>query len=412
MKILLVSPIPTHPTTAGNRARVRMLAQTLKESGHEVHFGLIPMEEGDRSAMGQFFDGKITVFPYRPTARQGWLAQFARRLLRKLGSLRAYVWALDDWYDDQVSTSLAQLHAKQQFDAVIAVYVFISKALEVLPNTVLKVIDTNDRFADRHLHYIRAGQRAPLWYSTTPEEERRGLGRAHVVIAIQEAENRLFSQAMQGYETKVVTIGHMLPVGEPLPLARNSAAVFVGSTNTINQDGVRYFIREVLPRVWEMQPEFQLWLVGDICQTIADTKGVLKHGRVENLADVYSKAAMAVNPVRIGTGLNIKTVECLALGLPLVVTEAGCRGLEQFRESAFIMVANDDPKAMATAIVDFLNDPKLAQRYGWQAHAAAKTWNSMQRQNLLRLFDSAGPARCKVGGHQPARHEDNARFSV
>jgi glycosyltransferase involved in cell wall biosynthesis len=379
-----------------------MLAQTLKDSGHEVHFGWIPLEDGDRTAVEEFFGGKVSVLPYTPTVHQGRSAQFVRRVLRKLGSMRAYVWGLDDWYDDRVSPALAQLHQKQQFDAVIVVYVFMSKALEALPDTVLKVIDTNDRFADRHLHYIRAGQRAPLWYSTTAEEERRGLARAHVIMAIQETENRLFAQAMRGQETKVVTIGHILPVSQPLPLERKPAAVFVGSTNTINQDGVKYFIREVLPRIWEKQPDFELWLVGDICRTVADSRGVVKHGRVDNLAEVYAKAAMAVNPVRFGTGLNIKTVECLALGLPLVVTEAGSRGLEEFRESAFVMVANDDPGAMASAIISFLNDPELAQRYARQAHVAANTWNSIQRDNLLGLFDSAGAARRKVGGRQSA----------
>lgn len=46
-KILLVSPTPTHPQTAGNRTRVDGLLSGLRELGHDVYFCHIRSEPGD-----------------------------------------------------------------------------------------------------------------------------------------------------------------------------------------------------------------------------------------------------------------------------------------------------------------------------------------------------------------------------
>jgi polysaccharide biosynthesis protein PslH len=394
MKILIVSPTPTHPCFAGNRARVSAIARALKDARHTVHFGLVPMESGDVAEMNRFFEGRLTILPYRaPSAHRGWRTRLLRRVLAISSRENAYVWGVDDWYDNAISAALADLHAKEQFDVVIVVYVFLSKALDALPRTVLKMLDTNDRFADRHLHYLRMGQ-TPRWFSTTQEEERRGLARADVVVAIQESERRIFADLLQD-AARVVTVGHVVQILDPLPLAGRPCAVFVGSDNPINQEAAEYFVAEVLPRVRAIWPSFEFWLVGDVCRKVKDAQAVVKKGRVDDLATVYAQASLAVNPVRMGTGLNVKTVECLGLGLPLVVTEAGSRGLEELRGKAFLNVPDDDPSAMANAIVLFLRAPETAAAYAREAHQAARAWNETQHARLLALVEQ-GAVRTNV----------------
>ena len=41
MKVLIVSPISTHPVSSGNRIRILRMAEVLGELGHEVHFLLL-----------------------------------------------------------------------------------------------------------------------------------------------------------------------------------------------------------------------------------------------------------------------------------------------------------------------------------------------------------------------------------
>jgi glycosyltransferase involved in cell wall biosynthesis len=286
----------------------------------------------------------------------------------------AYVSGVDDWYDAGLTPQLEALHAQHGFDAVCVEYVFMSKALQAFPAGVVKILDTHDHFADRHLHYLRAGKQ-PEWFSTTPEDERCGLSRADVVLAIQDCEAALFASALQG-RGRVVTVGHLLDMSQSVLLADAPSAVFVASGNSINVDGANAFIAEVLPLVRAEIADFELWLAGDVCLHVLDAPGVHKLGRVESVAQTYAQGALAVNPVRMGTGLNIKTMECLALGVPLVATASGSRGLENLRGRAFLVVADDGSEAMASEVIRVLRDDRLRASLVHEALNAAHQWNA------------------------------------
>jgi hypothetical protein len=127
MKVLMLSPVPTHTKIAGNRARILMLVDSSRAAGLTVHFAWAP----------------------------------------------AYISDLDDWYDVGLTPQLAALHAQHGFDALFVEYVFLSKALEAFPAGVVKILDTHDRFAGPHLNYLLAG-RQPEWFATTPQGEVTG----------------------------------------------------------------------------------------------------------------------------------------------------------------------------------------------------------------------------------------------
>lgn len=387
MKILMLSPVPTHPPIAGNRARILTLADSLIAAGHALHFAWAALEEGDRIAMMKHFDSQFTELKYQvPKAVSSVSARLRRSVLRRMGQASAHVWSVDDWYDRGLTDQLKALQAQYGFEAVFVEYVFMSKALEAFPAKVVKVLDTHDRFADRHLHYLRAGKQ-PEWFATTQAGERKGLARADVVVAIQDSEARLFAAALHG-RARVTTVGHLLDMSQSVLLANVQRAIFVASANSINVDAANAFITGVLPLIRADMPSFEFWLAGDVCQDALDAPGVHKLGRVDSVAQTYAQGALAVNPVRMGTGLNIKTMECLALGVPLVVTESGSRGLENLRGRAFLTVADDDAVAMAAAVVRMLRDPELRSRLVREAFAAARAWNATQLANLAGALRS------------------------
>lgn len=385
MKILMVSPVPTHPPIAGNRARILTLANSLSAAGHELYFAWVALEEGDRIAMTKHFDGAFTELMYRePKAVSSVSARLWRRMLRQLGLASAYVWGVDDWYDPALTPQLTALHEKYRFDVVFVEYVFLSRAFEAFPDNVIKVIDTHDRFADRHLHYLRAGKQ-PNWFATTVAGESEGLARADVVVAIQDNEAQQFAAILPG-RSRVTTVGHLLDMSQSVHLAEEPRAVFLASANSINVDAANAFITGALPLIRTKIPDFEFWLAGDVCLNALDAEGVHKLGRVDSIANTYAQSALAVNPVHMGTGLNIKTMECLALGVPLVATESGSRGLENLRGKAFISVADDDAVAMSTEVIRLLRDSDLRKTLVREALAAARNWNAAQLANLSQVL--------------------------
>jgi len=96
-----------------------------------------------------------------------------------------------------------------------------------------------------------------------------------------------------------------------------------------NQEGLRFLLDEVMPRVWSELPDARLRLAGRGLEgrPSADER-VEAPGFVERLRDAYAGATCAVVPLLLGGGSPLKFVEALAYGLPVVATPVAAAGLD------------------------------------------------------------------------------------
>lgn len=380
MKILVVSHAPTHPTNAGNRIRILALARTLLDLGHEVHFAYIPMNAVDETEMRSWWGERFHRLRYeKPRQVPGALASLARRIEHTFFPENRYPMNVDAWFDPQLLPQLRELHRTQRFSAVMVEYVFMSRALEAFPDEVLKVIDTHDVFTDRHKHFLRAGLE-PSWFTTTRRQEARGLRRAHTVLAIQEKE-RNFLQGISAVNT--VTVGHLLSIerhyhgGQPA-----GKGLFVGSSNQVNVDSFRQFLETTWPLILHAMPTARLLLAGQICAKVPDHSAIDKLGEVPDLSTVYAQADVVIAPIYFGTGLNIKVIEALGHGMPVVTTPAGAKGIAP---TDALLIA-ETPESFAGAVARVISDPKTAAHLSNTASAFAGAWNNRQISALSAIF--------------------------
>ena len=161
-----------------------------------------------------------------------------------------------------------------------------------------------------------------------------------------------------------------------------SVIVFGGSLDvTMNQDGVRWFHGSVLPHVRRRAPDVQLRIVGrspppDL-RKLGEQRGTTLTGTVADVREHYRQAAVFVVPLRFGGGTKLKTLEAMAMGLPVVSTRVGAQGLD-ITSGRHLHVA-DDPHEFADRIVELLWDREKAvamgaearrlveREYGWSA---------------------------------------------
>ena len=141
--------------------------------------------------------------------------------------------------------------------------------------------------------------------------------------------------------------------------------LYFGNLNTPNNvDAVRWLLTKVLPLV--VDTNIKITLAGS-CPTSEVKNLVLANPRValiENpidMAAIIAKAKIIVNPMRAGSGVNLKSVEMLFSRALLISTTVGVKGLSDAAKRCFTVT--DSPMEFAHAFsqeipFDFLNKNK------------------------------------------------------
>jgi glycosyltransferase involved in cell wall biosynthesis len=387
-KILLVAPVPTHPSTTGASARVRHMAEGLLALGHEVHFlHLQQTLRADDTAMHQYWNERLHVF--RSLTPASFVGRGRRKLVRLVGKTFHLNMPVDSYLDPGAAQFVRSLLATGGFDVAIVSYVFYSRLFESMPATVRKLIDTHDVFSDRFRLYRAHGQ-ANEFFSTMRAEEGKALDRADAVLAIQEWDADHFRSLTA---RPVAVVGHLAPVAgvAPISAAESRAMLFVRGPMGINVHGVSWFIDQVLPAVRRRVPDAELWLVGGIGSRVGSAvPGVRRFGFVDALGDLYRRAAVVINPQQFGTGLSIKSVDALLHGRPLVTTASGARGLEDGAGVAFRQAGS--AAEFGDLLVELLRDPGQGAAL---AGCAAEFARAYHRRNLQALADVVNAPRAR-----------------
>ncbi len=311
MRVLVVSPTPSHPQNAGNRRRIAVMMERLKAFGHEVHFCFIRrewVEDSDIEAMREAWDG-LTLIPYDRNAET---------------KSKGDVFGIDDWCSDAVMRDVGAATKPIQPDVVFVEYVFYSRILNLFGPDVVKVLDTHDVFGDRHLHLKKVGLQ-PSFFYTSVAEEKVGLDRADVVIAIQDEEAAYLQKLTKA---SVVTLGYMeqMPT-RYVPDAKRATIGYIGSGNPLNIRGVRRFLETVAPHAHALVTD-KVRIGGGASSAAEQMPDIAEPvGHLPDVGDFYDMVDLCVNPHEGGTGLKIKTVEGLGYGRPVIGTAEAFAGL-------------------------------------------------------------------------------------
>ncbi len=351
MRIVVVTHVMPYPADSGTRIRVARIVRALRRR-HDVT--LLSLEAGDAGGAARALGVPVAVHPAR--ARRG-LAPVA-----VAPETTAAVWrAVRDWRADAV-------HLQGTFGAAAA---GIHRGCGDLPAVI-------DEGCVYHVSYRRAAGLAP-----TPLRRARGLlrtwrlrrferalaQRADAVVAVSPDEAALV-QAIAPH-TRVVVAPNGVDATVLTPSPPGDAALFVGLLSYApNRDAMTWFARDVLPRLGAGGPEV---LVagrdpGPELQSLARGAPRLRLlGFVPDLAPLYARAGVFVNPMRSGGGTRLKMLEAMAAGKAVVSTAIGAEGLA-LTPGRDVMVA-DTAAEFADAVRALLADPGQAARLGQAARA-------------------------------------------
>ncbi|SEP92879.1 Glycosyltransferase involved in cell wall bisynthesis [Solimonas aquatica] len=276
-------------------------------------------------------------------------------------------------------------------ECVIANFAWTAPVFDLLPDSIFRVLDTHDlQFKRAEMISTAIGGDA---YRADIDEEREHLLKADIVLAIQPEEKDAIID-LTGRNNVVLTSHGVdiqdLSAGE----ADSKVVLFIGNRYEPNILGLQNFLATTWPLILEQVPEARLEVVGAVVEAISEwPQGVMPLGRVPELEVYYRLAAVVINPVEIGSGLNIKTVEALAFGKALVSTGFGMKGLPVDPAAEGAAIRADVGADMAKAVVDLLQAPELRQALEQSALGFARrhlspqaTFNELKNTLELRLF--------------------------
>lgn len=150
---------------------------------------------------------------------------------------------------------------------------------------------------------------------------------------------------------------------------------FLGALDvSTNHDAVEWFAQQVWPQVLASVPAARWRVVGrrpseQVRSLVERTPQAELRADVPDPVEYLLATSVAVNPAVSGSGVNIKLVEYLSVGVPVVSTTRGMAGIG-LRDGQELLVADEGP-AFADAVIRLLTSAEQAQALGAAGKATA-----------------------------------------
>jgi polysaccharide biosynthesis protein PslH len=383
LNILYVSQMPASPPRFGAQARIHGLMTKLARR-HDLTAAMLVDDEFDadecRRAMLAYCR-EVVLVP-NPRGRQG----LAKRMLqvRSLTSIRSFERLL--FTLPELQQSLDRILRARRFDVVNLEFPYLGHYnLRQAPpgkKPPALVVDSHEIAHDLARQFARAGGNVGRrvyaganWRKLRREELGTYRDADGVYLCSAADERRLLNEA-PGIRTAVVPNAADVDYYQPRatdPPADGRTVVYFGLLSTIpNIDGVTHFVQDIWPRIAEARPDARFKIIGGrpppSLLALAGSRVELT-GFVPDLRPHLAGAAAVVVPLRLGGGTRLKIVEAMAMGKPIVSTKLGVEGIEAAPGRDILV--EDQPAALADAVLRLLAEPDLAARIGRSARRLA-----------------------------------------
>ncbi|SMC00213.1 glycosyl transferase group 1 [Hymenobacter roseosalivarius DSM 11622] len=289
---------------------------------------------------------------------------------------------------DQLITRFQPDHAYCQ---LIRMAEYLRPHAERLPCT----LDYMDVFS---AGMLRRAEKAPQWQRPifqleaerlrTYEAAAFGWFRHHTIISDQD---RQLIDHPRRAEIEVVLNGIDTNYFRPVQSKIEYEILFCGNMNYHpNVDAAVFLAEEILPLVRQRQPNARLLIAGTTpalrVQALASPT-VTVSGWLSDIREAYAAAGVFVAPMRVGTGLQNKLLEAMAMRLPCVTTPLANNALRG--TSGEHLLVGQTAAELAAHISDLLAEAEqakaLAQR-GLEFVRENYNWATATRR-LERLFE-------------------------
>jgi len=185
---------------------------------------------------------------------------------------------------------------------------------------------------------------------------------------ISEQDQQLIPHPQKG-EIKVIRNGVDMAYFSPYQTEKKQEIVFTGNMNyPPNIDAAVFLVSEIMPLVWKKFPETRLLLAGahphPRVRQLASGK-VEVSGWMDDIREAYATSQIFIAPMRLGTGLQNKLLEAMAMHIPTVTTPLASAALHA--QNGKEILAGNNAQELANHLISLLKDINLRNKIADQA---------------------------------------------
>ncbi len=174
----------------------------------------------------------------------------------------------------------------------------------------------------------------------------------------------------------------------------NQDIIFSGNMDYFpNVDAAVFFAEEVFPLVRVQFPRSRLLIAGanptGRVSEFGNIPGVVVTGAVPDLRSHIQDASVAVSPTRAGSGMQLKILEAMALGTPVVATSRALGGAAVENEKHLLIA--ETAEEFSRQVIRLLRDEALQERLAGSAREMVEkdfTWKESAKR-LEMVYEQA-----------------------
>jgi sugar transferase (PEP-CTERM/EpsH1 system associated) len=389
LKILWVKSGDLVPPDTGGKIRSFNLLKELARQ-HEVDlFTFYPERENDEHpALNRYFH-RVHCIPLDMPKKYG-IGEYIGYAANMFSS---QPYSMTKYCRPHVARQLRELLAHEFYDVIVCDF-FLTGAVIPWELPTPKVLFTHNVEAQIWLRHFQVS-RNPIWkavswreYRTIARLERRYLELADAVLTVSDTDREMFAKCVSREKITTVQTGVDVDYFRPAATAiQPNVMVFTGSMDWMpNEDGILFFVEDILPLVRREIPAAEFWVVGRspsarVKELAARDSKIRVTGTVDDIRPYMDEAAVYVVPLRIGGGTRIKIFEAMAEGKAVVSTTIGAEGLPVTPEQNIVIA--DRPEDFAARTVALMRDTARRDALGIAARRLVEenySWATVARQ--------------------------------
>jgi glycosyltransferase involved in cell wall biosynthesis len=237
--------------------------------------------------------------------------------------------------------------------------------------------------------------------------EGRACRKSRIVIASSEKEKGLFIKLYRIPEEKIFVIPNGTCILDNLDKSgkqvlkeklglKNKTILFIGAYYNPNIEAAKEIVENIASKL----PDYNFVFLGNVCDYFRNNslpENIKLAGRVDDeaLYSYLTASDIGINPVKIGSGINMKMLDYFSFGLPVVATKVGARGIKGIDGRDFIVT---NIESFAMHIEDLILDEAFYERLSKNARKLAEEfydWRKigMKLERILQELINFGTIR-------------------